>query len=256
LVLRMNQMNNEGFPIRRVRIFLYTAAGLMLCAGGLFRYVGGELHLAMADQVKLPVPLKEFPLELGNWKGREEPIPELIQKVANNDDYVSNLYQNSATNEWVSLYVAYSGHPRTMLGHRPQVCYPGQGWIPESLEPVEIATESGRQIECLLHQFYKTQPYRHDVFVLNFYILNGRTTTDEGMFSGLRFRRPNLAGDPTRYVAQVQISSTLEHAVKQAAIDFSDMILRYLPDETGFVRAEETREQPDGLKESKPEKQN
>jgi len=73
---------------------------------------------------------------------------------------------------------------------------------------------------------------------LNFYILNGQITTDESDFSGPFGRRPNIAGDPARYVAQVQISSVLENSIRTAAKDMTDLILNFLPDRNGRVRAE------------------
>jgi len=75
--------------------------------------------------------------------------------------------------------------------------------------------------------------------VLNFYILNGQITADENDFSGPFGRRPNLARDPARYVAQVQIGSVLENSVRTAAKDITDRILDFLPDNNGQVRATE-----------------
>ena len=50
---------------------------------------------------------------------------------------------------------------------------------------------------------------------------------------GIGWRTPNLAGDPARYVAQVQISSVYEEWVLAAAIDFTDEILLFFPDQEG-----------------------
>jgi hypothetical protein len=75
--------------------------------------------------------------------------------------------------------------------------------------------------------------------VLNFYILNGQITVNENDFSGLLGRRPNIAGNPARYVAQVQISSVLEDSIRTAAEDISDLILDFFPDENGKIRATE-----------------
>jgi len=77
------------------------------------------------------------------------------------------------------------------------------------------------------------------IVVLNFYILNGQITTDEKDFSGLLDRRPNIAGDPARYVAQVQVSSVLENSIITAAKEMADVILDFLPDKNGIVRATE-----------------
>jgi len=74
---------------------------------------------------------------------------------------------------------------------------------------------------------------------LNFYILNGQLTADENDFSGPLGRRPNITGDWARYVAQVQITSTLENYIRTIAKDVTDLVLDYLPNENGKVRAVE-----------------
>jgi len=80
-------------------------------------------------------------------------------------------------------------------------------------------------------------PDREERVVLNFYIVNGQLTSDESTFSGVGFRTPNIGGDPARYVAQVQISSVLEKAVRTGAKDIAELILLSFPDENGRVRA-------------------
>jgi hypothetical protein len=66
--------------------------------------------------------------------------------------------------------------------------------------------------------------------------LNGQITADEDDLSSPWARRPNIAGDPARYVVQVQISSVLENAVRTMAKDMTDLVLDYLPDENGKVQ--------------------
>jgi hypothetical protein len=73
--------------------------------------------------------------------------------------------------------------------------------------------------------------------VLNFYVLNGKLTANEKDFSGIFGRRVNIVGDLAKYVAQVQISSVLENSVRMMAKDVADLVLDYLPDENGKVRA-------------------
>jgi len=75
--------------------------------------------------------------------------------------------------------------------------------------------------------------------VLNFYIVNGQLTSDESVFSGVGWRTPNIGGDPARYVAQVQISSVLENSIRTAAKEIADVILDFLADKDGKVKAAE-----------------
>jgi hypothetical protein len=91
----------------------------------------------------------------------------------------------------------------------------------------------------LVHRFHKPAPLHNQIVVLNFYILNGQLTTDENDFSGPFGRRPNIAGNPARYVAQVQISSVVENSVRTVAHVVADLVLDYLPDQNGKVKVAE-----------------
>ena len=204
-----------------------------------YRLFASYHNMTALTPVALPVPLSKFPMTVGNWFGRDVPISETILKIAANDDFLSCLYVNDSNNQWINIYIAYTALPRTMLGHRPQVCYPANGWTNENTENVQIISNSGRTIRCLLHNFKKFTTKTEKIVVLNYYIVNGRITDDKSVFSGFSWRTPNLAGNPARYVVQVQISSLLEMSVRSAAKDFTDLILDYFPDENGQVKDSE-----------------
>lgn len=222
------------------RIWLWLlVVVLLLCSGVIYHSVAEHLQGISESPITLPVPLAEFPLEVGQWSGREIPIPVNVQKVAGNDDFLSRLYINKETSQWVNIYVAYTARPRTMLGHRPQVCYPAHGWVHDSTDHKEVISRRGLEIPCLLHRFHRPAPNHEEMLVLNFYIVNGQLTDDESVFSGVGWRTPNIAGDPARYVAQVQVSSILENSARSGAKDFTDLILDYFPDSDGTVKAAE-----------------
>ncbi len=64
----------------------------------------------------------------------------------------------------------------------------------------------GNTSDCLMHRFSKSRPDgAATVVVLNYYILRGQHATEWTDFWGPRWRMPNLARDPTFYVAQVQV---------------------------------------------------
>ena len=176
-------------------------------------------------------------MRVGHWSGKDVPIPANIQRIAGNDDFLNRLYINESKNQWVNVYIAYCGRPRNMIGHQPQACYVGGGWIHDYTQPSKVLSSSGVEIPCLIHGFHRPLPETGEVVVMNFYILNGQLTNDEGGFSGVSWRTPNIAGDPARYVAQVQISSVLESSVRKAAQEMTDVVLDFLPDANGKVRA-------------------
>lgn len=212
---------------------------LLIMSGVAYRVMASRLRLVADRPVPLPVSLSAFPLQVGNWLGRDVPIPDNIQRVAGNDDFLNRLYINSSSNQWINLYIAYSARPKTMLGHRPEICYVGGGWVHDSTKSSTVISPSGTQIQCLIHHFHMRPPQYEERIVLNFYILNGQITADESVFSGVGWRTPNIDGDPARYVAQVQISSITENSIITAAENMTDLILDYFPDENGEVRATE-----------------
>jgi len=187
----------------------FLAVLALLLSGAAYRVMASRLKLITGTQVKLPVALSNFPLEVGGWVGRDVPISETVQRVAGNDDFVNRLYVKEMEELWANVYIAYSARPRNMLGHRPQVCYVGGGWVHDGTQKSEFTTNLGRRVPCLVHRFHRPAPETEEIVVLNFYVVNGQFTNDESVFSGLGWRTPNIGGNPARYVAQVQIGSAL-----------------------------------------------
>jgi hypothetical protein len=187
--------------------------------------------------VKLPRQLAFFPMQYGDWIGEDAPISLSALRVARNDDYINRLYINNKNDEWANLYIAYTAKPKNMSGHNPQKCYVGGGWVHDVTEESKVILDSGSEIPCLIHRFHRPTPSDESVVVLNFYVANGRVTNDEGVFSGVGWRTPNINGDHARYVTQVQISSVSEAAVINAIKEMAVEILNFFPDVNGKVKA-------------------
>jgi hypothetical protein len=242
----------HSIPFRAGKIPVYfvwiIAVSLLLCSGITYRVLASRLKLIVDTPVELPVPLSAFPEEIGNWTGEDVPIPPNIQRAAKNDAFLNRLFINKLNNKWANIYIAYTAHPRTMLGHRPQICYVAGGWVHEGTEHTSVISNSGREFPCLLHRFHRPYPETEETVVLNFYIVNGQLTSDERVFSGVGWRSPNINGNPARYVTQVQISSVFENSVRSAARDIAELVLDYFPDENGQVRALEYVESSSSVK--------
>jgi hypothetical protein len=225
----------------KVRQAWILAILLLVVSGIIYRLVASQLNLLAKAPIVLPVPLDSFPNQIYYWIGTDLPIRTTTREYMERhfaDDFLSRRYVSSAVNIWTDVYIVYcSSRPGGILGHRPSVCYPAYGWIHDSTERTQFTSRAGRQVDCLIHHFHKPAPAYDQIVVLNFYVLNGQITADEDDFSGTFGRRPNLARDPARYVAQTQISSVLENSVRNAAADMTDIILDFLPDKDGQVRA-------------------
>jgi hypothetical protein len=218
--------------------WLLAISAVLLC-GTFSRIAMSRLTLISQSPVLLPVALNNFPHQVSDWADQNMQIPDYIKKMTVADDFLYRFFVNKSSNQWVNLYVAYSGRPGTMLGHRPEICYVAEGWIHESSQMSQFYDAAGKSIPCTIHRFHKPGNDYEDMVVLNFYVLNGRIVNAEKDFSGLGWRIPNLNGNPAHYVAQVQISSVLENTVRTAAKDMIWDILGFLPDEKGRVKAAE-----------------
>ena len=145
---------------------------LLISSGIAYRIVVKELKLVVSTPIELSVPLDFIPKKIKNWVGKDVPIPINTQRIAGNDAFLNRLYTDETKNQWVNIYIAYTARPRTMLGHRPQVCYVASGWVHDSTQLTEVISEEGRKIPCLLHRFHKPAPNYEETVVLNFYIVN------------------------------------------------------------------------------------
>jgi len=218
-----------------------VAVLLLIAAGTAYRAVASGIKAILSAPVELPVPLSAIPLRISGWAGDELAIPTVTKTYMEAnfaDDYISRRYMNKEEGLWADVYVVYcSSNPGGILGHQPLVCFPAHGWVHDQTVPSEIVSRSGRAVRCLIHRFHTpSPPFRQEV-VLSFYVVNGQITLSERDFSTFLGRRPNISGDPARYIAQVQISSALEHSARAAASEMVDLILGFLPDQDGRVKA-------------------
>lgn len=217
-------------------LWLYALVLILLTVSGIaYRTMASYLRIHERTPVMPPRHLSTLPMQWGDWAGNDVPVALNTLRVAKNDDYINRVYVNNKTREWVNLYIAYTARPRTMIGHQPDVCYPAGGWIHSQTDHIEVVTRYGRHIPCLLHRFHRPKPGYEVQIVLNYYVVNGRITDDERVFTGVGWRTPNIEGDPARYVAQIQISSVAESAVLSAAREMSEVLIDILPDENGNV---------------------
>ena len=214
---------------------------LLVGAGVGYRAGARRLNAIFGNPVKLPLPLSAIPMDIGVWSGKEQPLPTTTKEYMEDnfaDDYISRRYFNQDKGIWAGIYVVYcSSRPAGLLGHRPDVCFPANGYARDKATRAEIVTRGGQKIECRMQQFHKRPPDYSETFVLSFYVLNGQFTLSEDEFSGFWGRRPNLSGNLARYVAQVQITAGLDSVARAAAVDLIDEILSFLPDAHGHVKA-------------------
>jgi hypothetical protein len=232
-----------------------TAVLLLVGAGTAYRVLASRWQMSADKHIELPLPLDRLAMQSGEWAGENLEIETGVKAYMESrfaDDFVSRRYVNTTDRTWADLYVVYCATRMAgILGHQPRICYPNNGWIWDGTTPSQFVTRSGRTVDCLMHGFHRPTSLQQ-VYVLNFYVLNGRVTLSEKNFSGWWGRRLNLAGDPARYVAQVQISSVSEHSCRALASQIVDTVLTLLPDENGRVAAVDASDGPAGPEQAGP----
>ncbi len=199
-----------------------TPAGVVACCSmlvgvGLVNHWAHEKWVAASDvAIELDRPLETIPLRIGTWDGVDVLLEDGVVRIAGADDYINRNYIDKNSKGVVSLYVAYTARPGKMAGHRPQVCYPTNGWRHERTESATTSRADQKELAFLVHQFTRRTVWDEQIVVLNYYVLAGRHITDVEEFKGLHWRGPNLARDVSHYVAQVQIAGDC-HATRGCA---------------------------------------
>jgi EpsI family protein len=121
-----------------------TARLLVIAACALVA-TGLSVRARQPEQVPLREPLRDLPLQLESWRGREAAsFSAEILAVLGVDEYLSRYYKASNAPA-VSLYVGYYQSQREGdTIHSPMNCLPGAGWQPVETDIVVIPVV-GRQ---------------------------------------------------------------------------------------------------------------
>lgn len=125
-------------------------------------------------------PFSRFPLQVGQWKGHENPPFEAkLLRVLGVDDYINRTYVRGA---WpVSLYAGYYETQRTGdTIHSPMKCLPGTGWQPLStgVTTIEVPTSDGG-IRPIRVNRYVVQKGSERYVVMFWYQAHGAVVTSE-----------------------------------------------------------------------------
>lgn len=132
-------------PSRALSLHISLSAGLFLIA---------FIALQHLSQIQRPIsplqtPLRDFPPQVGAWKGTEGELGADVAAVLGLDDWLLRQYRNeSGAAVW--FYIGYLGQwdaaKRRQAPHSPQFCYPAQGWEPRQRAIQEIAVPGGQRI--------------------------------------------------------------------------------------------------------------
>lgn len=219
---------------RPILLAAATAVALLLMSGGAYRLLAGYLDRP-TDSVPMPrgTLAKALPLRIGEWQGKEKPVEEAVVKGADCDDYISRTYSRGA--EVVQLWIAYGVRARDLMPHRPEVCYPGNGYTLEDTRSVELPLGGRHKLECRTYQFSRGGLGAGPMTVLNYYIVDGQYSPDVSLLRSKALR----GSGGIRYMAQVQVVASggegaglkaASQAVRAFAVDSAAALRSVMPD--------------------------
>jgi len=213
----------------KFHVWAASAALIMIVFGLVYHVEAYKVDERLGRMQPLRRPLDEIPLHFGSWRGEAHKLPAHIEKVAGADEYILRIYKDTRTGRSLQFYLTYNGRPRTVLGHRPDICFPSQGWKKVLMQPRTITLSDGTTIPVTVHY------YRRDGFnqiVINYFNISGLIGNDPAVAVKMGHRSLSRK----HFNAQVILympASDAQTALKQAASFLDHVhpeIIKSLPD--------------------------
>jgi exosortase D (VPLPA-CTERM-specific) len=133
LVLPGPRARNAAANVRPVPWTFAVAAGLSVALAMALTFLPSR-----AEIIPPRGSFANFPLRIGDWKGRREALGADVLQVLQLDDYILASYVDPVGAP-VGFYVSYYSTQRDRrVVHSPRACVPGSGWHIDELSQIEI----------------------------------------------------------------------------------------------------------------------
>lgn len=190
-----------------VRLAVVLAALITIASGVGYRIVAAQLDTALNTAIAPVRSLSTLPLHFEHWRGTDIPLEAGIRQIPGFDDaYVNRRYEHEGTGRSVTVFVGFTGRPRTRLGHRPDVCYAAHGWHQDAEQPIPVSAGAGRKIPAVVYDFSAPGLSNRKQVVLAVYLVNGTYRSDPEDYTRRAFHDPLVSEGGAPYVARLQIS--------------------------------------------------
>ena len=211
-------MNND--KSQNKLIIAAAMACFILIAGG----VGYRMlfaYYAKGDNID-PLPpgtLATFPMQIGDWNGKDKPLDVRIIEQTDTDDRINRHYYKAGSPSEVWFYVAYGVQARDMMPHRPEVCWTSSGWAIADRKTVKFSLEDGMALDCDIFVFERSGFNSQKYILVNYYLVDGMFAPDVSL---LRSKVRGGSG-AIKYVAQVEIGVSVDAL---STVETAEKILR------------------------------
>jgi len=188
-------------------IFAAAMAGVVVLLFGVaYRVLEWRLVAPMHTAVITPDALSRFPLELGQWAGRDIPLDDAVVRTTGTDAHINRQYSQGSGAGSVLLYVAYGTRVDDVMSHRPEGCYRAAGWTLEDRRVVNLQLPDGTWLPCCVFRCSHPGLDAGRSAVLHYLIVDGMARNDVSFLTSRMWRVFSLAG----YIAQVEIVASSE----------------------------------------------
>jgi EpsI family protein len=179
-----------------------VAAGVLIVSGLAFRTLAERLNRTSGEPTLPEGTLERIPLRIGDWVGRDDPLDQRVREATDSDDLVNRSYALQHGSHEVGFYVSYGARARDLQPHRPDVCYPSNGWTSEGIEFVELPMPNGASLDCRLLKFGRGGFDERTIVVANYYIVDDAFFPDVSFVRSQAWKGESAVG----YTAQVQVA--------------------------------------------------
>ncbi len=188
---------------RPSRMATGVAVVLLLVFGAGYRLLATHLARSTESAPLAEGTLGRLPMVLGDWQGKDLSLDAAIIEASDADEVLYRTYARGGGIDIAELYIAYGVRGRDLMPHRPEVCYPGNGWVLRDREDVTLPLETDGELECQIYRFAQSGLDARVMTVLNYYVVDGEYCPDVSLLRSKVWR----GSGGVNYMAQVQITS-------------------------------------------------
>lgn len=179
-----------------------AAVAVVIISGVAYRVVARRLELSPERVSASRGTLRQLPLRIGKWVGREEVLDEFVVRAADADDYVARVYRREEDGAVVGLWVAFGIRARDLMPHRPEVCYPGAGWTLQEQSTTVLDAGGTSNLPVRVLKFTPGGLDTRDLTVLNYYVVDDTPCEDVSLLRSKAWRGQTAIN----YMVQVQVT--------------------------------------------------
>jgi len=222
----------------KFHIWAATTLIILVAYGIVYQGEAERVDERVGQMQPLRRPLAQIPIKTGMWEGAEKRLDPHIEKVAGADEYILRIYKNAEIGRSLQFYVTYNGRPRTLLGHRPDICFPSQGWQSVFMQSNVIKLKGGTVIPVMVHA-YQREGFTQ--MVINYYNVSGRLGNNPNIAMKMgheSLSRKHFVSQTILYLPVSDVQSALELATLFLN-RFHQESVACFPDTSGEVEAEQ-----------------